>query len=170
MCILADEEAVYLMDHPDSDEEIPTLAVAPYLNGEPRRRATVAAQLGEISRTAGFFYLKGHGIPPDLIDHVFEESRRFHTLPDETKKKIPSFETGSFRSGYQPCFKDKHQRTNINRYSIPVFFGPSGDAMIEVLPTCQGPGRPTLRADHLFAAARMVLRAEDLIRQSKQGQ
>jgi hypothetical protein len=23
-----------------------------------------------------------------------------------------------------------------------VFFGPSADAVIEVLPTCQGPGRP----------------------------
>jgi len=28
------------------------------------------------------------------------------------------------------------------RYSIPVFFGPSGDALIECLPTCQGADRP----------------------------
>jgi isopenicillin N synthase-like dioxygenase len=32
--------------------------------------------------------------------------------------------------------------TTVDRYSIPVFFGPGGDARIEVLPTCQGPGRP----------------------------
>jgi hypothetical protein len=32
----------------------------------------------------------------------------------------------------------------VDRYSIPVFFGPSGDALIEVLPTCVGPGRPAL--------------------------
>jgi isopenicillin N synthase-like dioxygenase len=39
----------------------------------------------------------------------------------------------------------KHRVINgntVDRYSIPVFFGPSGDARIEVLPTCQGPGRP----------------------------
>ena len=109
-----DEEAVYLMDHPDSDEQIPTLDIAPYLNGKPGGREAVAAQLRDISTTVGFFYLKGHGIPADLIDRVFKESRRFHALPAETKKKIPYFETGSFRSGYQPCFKDEYQSTNIN--------------------------------------------------------
>jgi isopenicillin N synthase-like dioxygenase len=41
----------------------------------------------------------------------------------------------------------KHRVINTNdveRYSIPVFFGPSADALIEVLPTCQRPGRPPL--------------------------
>ena len=109
-----DEEAVHLMDHPDSDEEIPTLDIALYLSGKPGGRETVAEQLREISRTVGFFYLKGHSIPQDLIDRVFEASRRFHSSPSETKTKIPYFETGSFRSGYQPCFKDEYQRTNIN--------------------------------------------------------
>jgi isopenicillin N synthase-like dioxygenase len=109
-----DDESVYLMDHPDSGEQIPTLDIAPYLNGEPGGRETVAAQLRDISATVGFFYLTGHGVPQDLVDRVFEQSRRFHALPPETKNKIPYFETGSFRSGYQPCFKDEYQRTNIN--------------------------------------------------------
>jgi isopenicillin N synthase-like dioxygenase len=109
-----DAEALSLMDHPDSDEEIPTLDIAPYLAGQPGGREAAAAKLREISTTIGFFYLKGHGIPQDLIDRVFEQSRRFHSLPIETKTKIPYFETGSFRSGYQPCSKDEYQRTNIN--------------------------------------------------------
>lgn len=36
----------------------------------------------------------------------------------------------------------KHRVINtaeVDRYSIPVFFGPSGDAMIECIPTCKGP-------------------------------
>jgi isopenicillin N synthase-like dioxygenase len=109
-----DDEAVYLMDHPDSDEQIPTLDVAPYLSGQPGGCESVAAQLRQISKTVGFFYLKGHGIPQDLIDQVFDESRRFHTLPIAVKEKIPYFSTGGFKSGYQPCFKDDYQRTNIN--------------------------------------------------------
>jgi len=109
-----DEHAIYLMDHPDSAEQIPTLDIAPYLAGAPGGREAAAAQLREISRTIGFFYLQGHGVPHDLIDAVFAQSRRFHALPIESKKKIPYFETDSFRSGYQPCFMDEYQRTNIN--------------------------------------------------------
>jgi isopenicillin N synthase-like dioxygenase len=109
-----DDESVYLMDHPDSDEEIPTLDIAAYLGGVPGGREEAAARLREISTTVGFFYLKGHGIPLDLIERVFAQSRRFHSLPMQEKTKIPYFETGSFRSGYQPCTMDEYQRTNIN--------------------------------------------------------
>ena len=109
-----DEESVYLMDHPDSDEQIPILDITPYLSGQPGGCEAVASQLREISKTIGFFYLKGHGIPQDLIDRVFAESRRFHALPLEVKKAIPYFDSGSFKSGYQPCSLDDYQRTNIN--------------------------------------------------------
>ena len=109
-----DAEAVALMDHPDSSEEIPTLDMAPYLAGRPGAREDVAAQLREISRTIGFFYLKGHGIPQDLIDRTFAESRRFHALPDAAKKALPYFDVGSFKSGYLACAEDDYQRLNIN--------------------------------------------------------
>jgi isopenicillin N synthase-like dioxygenase len=39
----------------------------------------------------------------------------------------------------------KHRVINtatVDRYSIPVFFGPSSDSMIEVVPSCQGPDNP----------------------------
>lgn len=31
---------------------------------------------------------------------------------------------------------------NVDRYSLPVFFGPSPDAIIECIPTCCGPDNP----------------------------
>ncbi|HEX9465598.1 MAG TPA: 2-oxoglutarate and iron-dependent oxygenase domain-containing protein [Alphaproteobacteria bacterium] len=109
-----DAEAVYLMDHPDSAEEIPTLDLAPYLQGHPGGREAVAAHLREISRTVGFFYLKGHGLPPDLIDRIFAQSRRFHALPEAEKRKIPYFSVGSFKSGYHGTFEDDYRRSNVN--------------------------------------------------------
>src|SRR5580658_8863477 len=97
-----DPESIYLMDHPDSDEQIPTLDMAPFLNNEPGGRERVARHLREISTTVGFFYLKNHGIPAAVIDAVFRESRRFHALPDAVKDKIPYTSTDTFKSGYQP--------------------------------------------------------------------
>jgi isopenicillin N synthase-like dioxygenase len=109
-----DEESIYRMEHPDSDEEIPTFDMSPYLSGKPGGRESAAAHLREITMTVGFFYLEGHGIPQDLIDALFSESRRFFGLPDDVKRKIPYFTTDSLRSGYQNSFTDGYQRANIN--------------------------------------------------------
>jgi len=109
-----DAESVYLMDHPDSTEEIPTLDIAPYLKGEPGGREAVAARLREISMTIGFFYLKGHGLPPSLLDRMFAESKRFYALPAAEKKKIPYFTVGGFKSGYAALQEDNYRGTNVN--------------------------------------------------------
>jgi isopenicillin N synthase-like dioxygenase len=89
-----------LMDHPDSDEEIPTLDVAPALSGSAAGLASVARELRQITETVGFFYLKGHGISQDLVDRVFAQSRRFHSLPAEVKAQVPHKFTDSFQGGY----------------------------------------------------------------------
>lgn len=109
-----DAEALHLMDHPDSTEEIPTLDISPYLSGEPGGREAVAARLREISMTIGFFYLKGHGVPPGLLERMFAEARRFHSLPEAEKKKIPYFDVGGFKSGYSATQDDDYRRANVN--------------------------------------------------------
>lgn len=111
-----DAQTIYLMDHPDSDEEIPTLDMGPFLNNEPGGREKVAAHLREISQTVGFFYVENHGISQELIDAVFTQSRRFHSQPLEVKTKISYFTTDSFKSGYQP---GEEERPNANVNIIP---------------------------------------------------
>ena len=109
-----DPETIDLMDHPDSTEDIPTLDMAPYLSGAPGGREAVSEHLREISRTVGFFYLKGHGVPQDAIDRVFKESRRFHGLPSELKDMIPCVTNGAFKSGYQPAPNETQGHGNVN--------------------------------------------------------
>ncbi|HEY7302371.1 MAG TPA: 2OG-Fe(II) oxygenase family protein [Xanthobacteraceae bacterium] len=109
-----DAESLYLMDHPDSAEEIPTLDISPYLNGEPSGREKVAARLREISTTIGFFYLKGHGVPRSLLMRIFVEAKRFHSLPEAEKRKIPYFTVGGVKSGYVATAQDDYGRTNVN--------------------------------------------------------
>jgi len=91
---------VHLMDYPDSTEEIPILDIAPALSGNQAGLASVATALRQITETIGFFYLKGHGVPQELVDRVFAESRRFHSLPAEVKARVPHKFTDSFQSGY----------------------------------------------------------------------
>src|SRR3954466_1985459 len=94
------DEDTFLMDHPDSTEEIPILDIAPALSGSAEGLATVARGLREITETVGFFYLSGHGVSQDLFDRVFAQSRRFHSLPPHVKVQVPHRFTDSFQSGY----------------------------------------------------------------------
>src|SRR5258708_6452497 len=94
------DEDTWLMDHPDSTEEIPILDIAPALSGSAEGLATVAGELRQITETVGFFYLRGHRISPELVDRVFAQSRRFHSLPPEVKAHVPHRFTDSFQSGY----------------------------------------------------------------------
>ncbi|CAO2830942.1 unnamed protein product [Amaranthus hypochondriacus] len=60
----------------------------------------VVKQLDKACREAGFFYVKGHGIPNSLLKEVRDITRKFFELPLEEKLKIKlSAETG-YR-GYQ---------------------------------------------------------------------
>jgi isopenicillin N synthase-like dioxygenase len=138
-----DPQSLYLMDHPDSTEEIPTLDISPYLNGEAGGRETVATRLCDISMTVGFFYLKNHGIPAHLVDRVFAEAKRFHSLPAAEKKKIPYFTVGGFKSGYSASQEDDYRRANVNiirgakpnllaKFSINREGGSGGLSMTEV--------------------------------------
>jgi isopenicillin N synthase-like dioxygenase len=86
----------YLMDHPDSSEEIPTLDISDYVAGKPGARERIGRELRRISETIGFFYLAGHGVPQELIDRTFAETKRFHALPMEKKAAIPR----AYNAGY----------------------------------------------------------------------
>ena len=137
-----DAASLYLMDHPDSTEEIPTLDISSYLKGEPGGCEAVAARLREISTTVGFFYLKGHGVPRSLFARVFAEARRFHSRPEAEKRKIPYFQVCGFKSGYAAMAEDNYHRTNINiiqgakpnlmaKFSINREGGSGGPSMTE---------------------------------------
>lgn len=57
----------------------------------------IAAELDEIFRTIGFCYIANTGVAPELVDGIFEASRRFHAMPAEAKNAIAINE---FHRGY----------------------------------------------------------------------
>lgn len=65
---------------------IPVIDIAPLLNGGDA--ADVAAQMHRAATEIGFFYLKGHGIAPELVEQAFAVARDFFELPVEAKETI----------------------------------------------------------------------------------
>jgi len=66
--------------------EIPVLDLAPLIHGEDTTR--LAEDFARAYGNTGFGYVVNHGIPDDLRDAVFAESKRFHALPDAEKRAI----------------------------------------------------------------------------------
>src|ERR1700690_1534018 len=71
-----------------SGTRIAAIDLGPYLAGEKGALERTARVLGEASEDLGFFFIRNHGIPQALIDRVFVEAERFHTLPLERKMAV----------------------------------------------------------------------------------
>ncbi|KAF9355467.1 hypothetical protein BGX34_010475 [Mortierella sp. NVP85] len=63
-----------------------------------------ARQIGEASQNIGFFYLKNHGIPKDLVERMFQCSENFFQRPLQSKSKHL---IGPDNIGYSPMKSEK---------------------------------------------------------------
>ena len=79
--VLLDDRAV------DTFNEIPLVDISRIYSDNLADRMAVAKEMARVCKTVGFMYIKGHGISQDLIDDVFELSRRYHAQPSEIKMK-----------------------------------------------------------------------------------
>ena len=80
---------------------IPTIDIAPYLEGSERGRRRVADEINRICEEIGFFFIKGHGVEQTLIDRTYQKAAEFFRLPPKDKLtiRIPSPEIAR---GYTP--------------------------------------------------------------------
>ena len=69
--------------------QIPVIDLGPYFAGEAGAFEALGAEIRYACETVGFFYIANHGVPKDLIDRTFEQSKRFHALPMDEKLKLP---------------------------------------------------------------------------------
>eukprot|EP00775_Hariotina_reticulata_P003032 gene3032-3313_t len=67
--------------------EVPTIDISGY--DDPVKRQEIAAELFEVARSVGFFYITGHGIPEREIEQAFATGQRFLDLGASTKTKYP---------------------------------------------------------------------------------
>ena len=78
---------------------IPIIDVTPLLTGSPQQAYAVARELGGACREVGFFYITGHGVPPALMDRVFDSSAAFFSGPASIREAASFSGPGSNR-GY----------------------------------------------------------------------
>ncbi|KAL5482508.1 hypothetical protein ACEPAI_9102 [Sanghuangporus weigelae] len=66
---------------------------------DPEARQQVAKDIREACVNVGFFYVKNHGIPEELMFNALEIGKKFFALPEETKLKYDSRNTTNLK-GY----------------------------------------------------------------------
>ena len=60
---------------------IPTIDIAPLFGADRFAKKAVADEIGRACESIGFFYIKNHGVPEDLIKRTYELSKAFHSSP-----------------------------------------------------------------------------------------
>ena len=91
---------VFKKAQPLSDHDIiPVLDLGPFLAGEPGALARLGREVCRALEDIGFFFIKNHGVPQELVDRVFAENARFHALPLERKLSVKVDAKGI---GYMP--------------------------------------------------------------------
>jgi isopenicillin N synthase-like dioxygenase len=82
-------------------DALPVIDVGP-LVGAGGDRAALARALREACREFGFFYARGHGVDPSLIDRLYAESLAFFRRPEAEKREIEMARGGRAWRGYFP--------------------------------------------------------------------
>ena len=79
--------------------EVPVIDIAPFLAGSADGRRRVAPQVGAACEEIGFLIVTGHGVAREMVDAMYDVSKRFFALPLDEKMKA----RGRDRSrGYGP--------------------------------------------------------------------
>ena len=50
-----------------ANQSVPIIDISPFLSGDPDGKASVAQQVAEACETIGFFAIRNHGVPQDII-------------------------------------------------------------------------------------------------------
>ncbi|XP_028100866.1 1-aminocyclopropane-1-carboxylate oxidase-like isoform X2 [Camellia sinensis] len=78
-------------------------------------RISTANSIRQACIECGFFYLINHGVEQELLKQVFDESKRFFSLPLEEKMKLLHRET----RGYTPLYAENLNPSSSSKEVLP---------------------------------------------------
>ena len=80
-------------------QSVPIVDVAPLFDGSNSAARAVAAEIRRASIEVGFFYVRGHNVPLDLMRAMLMGAKYFFALPEERKRTI---QVNNAHRGYVP--------------------------------------------------------------------
>ncbi|GAA4339868.1 2-oxoglutarate and iron-dependent oxygenase domain-containing protein [Pigmentiphaga soli] len=95
-------------------QTIPVIDLAPALGGSRAERLAVARRIEAACTDIGFFTIRGHGVPLELIDALRGHASRFFNLPLEEKLRASPADP-SVPRGYRALGFDALARGNADR-------------------------------------------------------
>ncbi len=66
---------------------IPLVDLSSFVNGSAAQQAAFVEAIGNAFRTSGFVGVINHGVPTELVDRFYAESKAFFALSEEVKRK-----------------------------------------------------------------------------------
>ena len=66
---------------------IPSVDLADFLSGEPKRKTQFVNKLGEAYENIGFVAVRNHGLSDELTGKLYDQVQAFFNLPEAVKKK-----------------------------------------------------------------------------------
>ncbi|KAA9022672.1 isopenicillin N synthase family oxygenase [Niallia endozanthoxylica] len=114
--------------------EIPMIDIAALVDGSDPEG--VARAIGKACEEVGFFYIKNHGVPQDLIDRMYKVTQQFFDLPAEAKERLHIANSGQTLRGYIPPYGENADPENtrdlkeafdygVHGEEVSPFFGPN---------------------------------------------
>ena len=81
--------------------EIPVIDISALAGNDKSGIAATAREIGAAARNVGFFNIRGHGIPAELIERTYALSRAFHTAALDRRMEV-HVERSPGTRGYTP--------------------------------------------------------------------
>lgn len=100
-------------------KEVPSLDLADFSSGDPKRKAAFVKNLGEAYQNIGFVAIKNHGLSQRLQDQLYEAIQRFFSLNDTKKAAYEHPEIG-YQRGYTA--KGKEHAKGRNTGDLKEFY------------------------------------------------
>lgn len=95
---------------------IPVIDFGPMFAGEAGALERVGAAVRDACERIGFFYIANHGLPESLIEAAFDQSKRFHALPLDEKRKL---KLDQYNVGFLEMNTSTHRHSTVHKVTKP---------------------------------------------------